>query len=42
MNAAGMSYSYSFVSDTRAREAGTTTDLVYGTGLGQSKEGPAM
>jgi len=34
--------SYSFVSDTRAREVGMTTALIYGFGLGQLKEGPAM
>jgi hypothetical protein len=42
MNEGGMSYSHSFVSDTRARKVSTTTALIYGFGFGQLKNGPAM
>jgi len=37
-----ISYEYSFVSDTRTREVSTATALIYGFGLGQLKDGPAM
>jgi len=42
MNEVGMSYSHSFVSDTRARKVSTTTALIYGFGFGQLKDGPVM